>query len=128
MQKVICIGKSCYQPVIYLTERGIPKEITLASYLILLDVIAGIIVSIVMYEINDDWTSGLGLIVAVVGIWVYLELKKMNPQAWQLGIILNLVGIALYLLGEIEIGIPGALLSIITVIYLYSPNVKQHFV
>ncbi len=105
----------------------IPREVTIASYIILADIITGIIVSIVMFQINGDWTAGVGLIVAVVGIWVFLEIKKLNPQAWTLGIILNLVGIALYLLGDITIGIPGALLCIITVFYLYQPNVKSHF-
>ncbi len=107
--------------------ENIPKEITTASYIILLDILCGIIVSIIMYDINGDWTAGVGLIIAIIGIWVFLEIKKMNPQAWQLGIILNLAGIALYLLGNIYIGIPGALLGVISVLYLYSPNVRKHF-
>ncbi|MCK5238176.1 MAG: hypothetical protein KAR33_01440 [Candidatus Thorarchaeota archaeon] len=107
--------------------ESIPQEVTYASYIILADIIVGIIVSIIMYDLNGDWSAGVGLIVAVVGIWVYLELKKMNPQAWQLGIILNLVGMALYLLGDFFVGLSGALLCLISVIYLYSPNVKQHF-
>lgn len=107
--------------------ENIPKEVTYASYIILLDILCGIIVSVIMYNIYPDWTSGLGLIVSIVGIWVYLEIKKMNPQAWQLGILLNLVGIALYLLGDVTIGISGALLGVISVLYLYSPDVRKHF-
>lgn len=107
--------------------ESIPKEVTIASYIILADIICGIIVSAIMFEINGDWTAGLGLIVSVVGIWVYLELRKLNPQAWQMGIILNLIGIGLYLLGDFFIGISGALVCLITIFYLYQPNVRQHF-
>ncbi|MFW9919374.1 MAG: hypothetical protein ACFFED_07230 [Candidatus Thorarchaeota archaeon] len=105
----------------------IPKEVTIASYIILADIFTGIIVSAIMFDINGDWTAGLGLVVSVVGIWVFMEIRKLNPQAWQFGIILNFVGIALYLLGDIFIGISGALLCIVTIIYLYSPNVRVHF-
>ena len=108
-------------------SESIPREVTIASYIILLDIICGIIVSAVMYSFNEDWTAGLGLVVSIVGIWVYLELKKLNPQAWTMGIILNLVGIALYLLGDIYVGISGALVCIIAIFYLYQPNVRQHF-
>lgn len=107
--------------------ENIPKEVTYASYIILLDILCGIIVSVIMYDINGDWTAGVGLIIAIIGIWVFLEIKKLNPQAWQLGIILNLAGIALYLLGDILIGIPGALLGVVSVLYLYSPDVRKHF-
>ena len=105
----------------------IPREVTIASYIILADIIAGIIVSVIMFNMNGDWTAGLGLVVSVVGIWVYLEIKKLNPQAWQFGIILNFVGIALYLLGDIFVGLSGAILCIVTIFYLYSPNVRVHF-
>ncbi|MFW9907655.1 MAG: hypothetical protein ACFFEF_03695 [Candidatus Thorarchaeota archaeon] len=108
-------------------ESGIPKEVTYASYIILLDIFTGIIVSAIMYYLYEDWTAGVGLIIAIVGVWVFLEIKKMNPTAWQLGIILNLAGLALYLLGNIMVGLSGALLCLISVIYLYSPAVRQHF-
>ncbi len=107
--------------------REYSKGSNICELLILLDILCGIIVSVIMYDIYPDWTSGLGLIVSIVGVWVYLEIKKMNPQAWQLGIILNLVGIALYLLGDLLIGISGALLGVISVLYLYSPDVRKHF-
>jgi hypothetical protein len=126
VEKVICLGLCCFGLVIFNVSQ-VPKEVTTASYIILLDIICGIVVSAIMWEINGDWTAGIGLVIAIVAIWVYLEIKKMNPQAWQLGIILNLVGIALYLLGNVYTGIPGALLGIISVLYLYSPNVRKHF-
>lgn len=107
--------------------ESLPREVEVASYLILLDIFCGIIVSAIMYSINEDWTAGLGLIVSIVGFWVYLEIKKLNPQAWQMGIFLNLIGIALYLLGDVFIGLSGALVCLIVIFYLYQPNVRQHF-
>ncbi|NHJ14857.1 MAG: hypothetical protein EAX95_14345 [Candidatus Thorarchaeota archaeon] len=101
-----------------------PKEVTMAAFLVLLNAIAGVISGGVMYYINEDWTAGLGFLLAVVAFWLYFQIQKQDHQAWMFAVIFLIIGIFLYAVGE---NWAGVLLCLITVIYLNLPNVKQYF-
>ncbi len=105
-------------------ENVRPKEVTYASYLVLAEVIAGLIVAGINLYMWGDWTDGLGLIMAIVGIWIYFQILKQDPQAWTIAVVFSIAAIVLYALGE---NWPGAILSLIAVIYLNMPDVKTHF-
>jgi len=105
-------------------ENVRPKEVTYASYIILAEVIAGLIVAGLNFYLYEDWTSGLGLLMAIIGIWIYFQILTQDHQAWTIAVIFSIAAIALYAYGD---NWPGAILSLIAVIYLNMPDVKTHF-
>lgn len=105
-------------------ENARPKEVTIASYIVLAEVIAGLITAGLNFYWWGDWTAGLGLIMAVIGIWIYFQILKQDSQAWTIAVVFSIAAIVLYLFGD---NWPGAILSLIAVIYLNLPDVKVHF-
>ncbi|MHA1909109.1 MAG: hypothetical protein ACW98Y_17575 [Candidatus Thorarchaeota archaeon] len=105
-------------------ENVRPKEVTYASYIVLAEVIAGLIVAGINFALYESWTSGIGLLMAVVGIFIYFQILKQDSQAWTIAVIFSIVAILLYAYGD---NWPGAILSLIAVIYLNMPDVKVHF-
>ena len=59
-------------------EGGRPKEVTIAGYLVLLESIAGLIVGGLMYAIFEDELSLLGVVLAVIGFWLYTQILKQE--------------------------------------------------
>ena len=101
-----------------------PREVTIAGYLVLLDAITGLIVGAISYYMWEDWTAGLGIILALIAFLLAFRIWNRDPQAWNLAVIFNLAAIFLYMTSW---NVPGAVLSLISVIYLMLPNVKVHF-
>lgn len=106
------------------TEGARPKEVTIAGYLVLLESLAGLIVGGLMYALWEDELSLLGIILAVVGFWLYTQILKQDYSAWMMTVIFNVIAVFLYWTGD---NWPGIMLSIICLVYLISPNVKVHF-
>ncbi len=105
-------------------ENVRPKEVTYASYIVLAEVVAGLIVAGLNFYLYESWTSGIGLLMALIGIWIYFQILTQDPQAWTIAVIFSIAAIALYAYGD---NWPGAILSLIAVIYLNMPDVKVHF-
>ena len=49
-----------------------PQEVRIAGYLILLNAIAGLIVSGINFYIWESATSAIGLAFSLIGFWLYL--------------------------------------------------------
>ncbi|MHA1958966.1 MAG: hypothetical protein ACW99U_01965 [Candidatus Thorarchaeota archaeon] len=104
-----------------------PKEVTYAGIIVLLDAIAGLISGAVSYIIWEDWTAGVGVVLALIAFWLYFQILTQDSQAWTLAVIFNIAAIFLYATGGIINNSAGIMLSIISVIYLNLPDVKKHF-
>jgi hypothetical protein len=102
-----------------------PKEVIWASWLILLEAITGLIVVGIEFGFDyaNDYTL-LGLVLVIVAFILYPMILKQDYSAWLMVVIFNVIAIFLYLVGD---NYPGAILSIIVLIYLISPNVRVHF-
>lgn len=103
---------------------GRPKEVTYAGWLILIEAIVGLIVGGVEYIIWENELSLLGVVLAVIAFWLYTMILKQDYAAWMMAVIFNIIAIFLYLAGD---NYPGAILGIIVLVYLVSPNVRVHF-
>ncbi|MHA2378849.1 MAG: hypothetical protein ACXADO_07110 [Candidatus Thorarchaeota archaeon] len=101
-----------------------PREVSIASYIILLDAIAGIITGGIGFVIWEDAASGAGIILGLIAIWLYFQILKQDRMSWTLAVIFNIAGILLYAYGE---NWAGVVLSAISVIYLNLPDVSKHF-
>ncbi|MDF1540886.1 MAG: hypothetical protein P1Q69_18460 [Candidatus Thorarchaeota archaeon] len=86
--------------------------------------IAGLITAGLNFYWYEDRTSGLGLLMAVIGIWIYFQILKQDSQAWTIAVVFSIAAILLYAYGD---NWPGAILSLIAAIYLNIPDVKVHF-
>lgn len=101
-----------------------PKEVTQAAWLLLLAAFTGMIVGGVEYALWGDELALLGVILAVVAIWLYTQVLKQDYSAWMMTVIFSIIAIFLYATGY---NWGGVILSIIVLIYFISPNVKVHF-
>lgn len=101
-----------------------PKEVTYAGWLILAESITGLIVGGVEYAIWENELSLLGVVLAIIGFWLYTMILKQDYAAWMMAVIFNILAIFLYAAGD---NWPGVVLSLICFIYLITPNVKVHF-
>ncbi|UCE09307.1 MAG: hypothetical protein JSW61_10045 [Candidatus Thorarchaeota archaeon] len=104
-----------------------PREVTYAAFIVFLDAIAGLVSGAISYMIWEDWTAGIGVILALIAFWLYFQILKQDNQAWTLAVIFNIAAIFLYASGGIVNNSAGILLSIISVIYLNLPDVRKHF-
>ena len=102
-----------------------PKEVIWASWLVLLEAITGLIVVGIEFGFDyaNDYTL-LGLVLVIVAFILYPMILKQEYSAWMMVVIFNVIAIFLYLVGD---NYPGAILSIICLVYLISPNVRVHF-
>ncbi len=101
-----------------------PKEVTIASYLILAASFTGLIVGGLSYAFWEDELSLLGIVLAVVGFWLYTQVLNQDYSAWMMSVLFNIIAIFLYATGS---NWPGVALSVICVLYFISPNTKVHF-
>ena len=107
------------------TSRGeVPQEVKIASYIILLDAIAGIISGGLGFAIWEDAASGAGIILGVIAIFLYFQILKQDKMSWTLAVVFNIAGIFLYAYG---VNWAGVGLSIISVFYLVLPSTSKHF-
>ncbi|MBN2229221.1 MAG: hypothetical protein JW779_06465 [Candidatus Thorarchaeota archaeon] len=102
-----------------------PKEVIWAGWLILLEAITGLIVVGIEFAFDyaNDYTL-FGLVLVVVAFILYPMILKQDYSAWLMVVIFNVIAIFLYLVGD---NYPGAILSIIVLVYMISPNVRGHF-
>ena len=103
---------------------GRPQEVKIAGILVLLNSIAGLIVSGMNFIIWESTTSIIGLVFSLIGFWLYGQINSQSQQAWSWAVIILLIAAVLY---GIDGNIPGVGLSLITFFYLNVPNTKQHF-
>lgn len=109
---------------------GIPKEVLMAGRLVLLESIVGAISGGVAYYISEEYGYGgndlalLGIVLAIIGFWLYFQILHQDYTAWNMAVIFNILAIFLYATGE---NWPGVILSLICFLYLIQPNVKQYF-
>lgn len=101
-----------------------PKEVTQAGYLLLLAAMTGLIVGGIEYAIWEDELALLGVILAVVAIWLYTQVLKQDYSAWMMTVIFNIIAIFLYATGS---NWPGVALSLIVLLYFINPSTKIHF-
>ncbi len=108
-----------------------PQEVKIAAWLVLLESIVGAISGGVAYYIAEEYGYGgndlalLGVVLAIVGFWLYFQIMGQDYTAWNMAVIFNILAIFLYATGE---NWAGVILSLICLLYLVQPNVKQHFV
>jgi hypothetical protein len=108
-----------------------PKEVSIAGWLVLLESIVGAISGGVAYYISEEYGYGgndlalLGIVLAFVGFWLYFQILGQDYSAWNMAVIFNILAIFLYATGE---NWAGVVLSLICLLYLVQPNVKQYFV
>jgi len=108
-----------------------PQEVKIAAWLVLLESIVGAISGGVAYYISEEYGYGgndlalLGVVLAIVGFWLYFQIMGQDYSAWNMAVIFNILAIFLYATGE---NWAGVILSLICLLYLVQPNVKQHFV
>ena len=107
------------------TSGATPQEVKIAAWLVLLESLVGLIVGGFEYAVWENELSLLGAVMALVGFWIYTQILKQDYSAWNLAVIFNVIAIVLYFVGS---NWPGVGLSLISLIYLLQPNVKQHFV
>lgn len=110
---------------------GRPQEVKIAGWLVLLESIVGAISGGVSYYISEEYGYGgndlalLGIVLAIVGFWLYFQILGQDYSAWNIAVIFNILAIFLYATGE---NWAGVILSLICFLYLVQPSVKQHFV
>ncbi len=101
-----------------------PKEVTWAGWLILIESLTGLIVGGVEYAIWENDLSLLGVVLAVIGFWLYTMIIKQDYAGWMMAVIFNIIAIFLYFAGD---NYPGVVLSIICFVYLVLPTTRVHF-
>ena len=106
------------------TTQERPQQVKIAGYIVLAEVIAGFVVGGIEFALYESWTAGIGFLMAVIGIWIYFQILKQDPQAWTIAVIFSIASIPLYIYGD---NWPGAILGLMAVIYLNLPDVKIHF-
>ncbi|MBN2230776.1 MAG: hypothetical protein JW779_14400 [Candidatus Thorarchaeota archaeon] len=104
--------------------KELPPKVKITSYFILAEVIAGLIIAGYGLYLWGNWENGIGLVMAIIGIWVYFRFIKLDPQAWTIAFIFNIAAAVLYAIGE---NWPGVILSVLVIFFLLMPDVKSHF-
>ena len=103
---------------------GKPQEVKIAGILILLNALAGLIVSAINFIVWESATSVIGLVFSLIGFWLYGQINNQSQQAYNWAMIILIVAVVLYAL---DLNWPGVGLSLITLLYLNNPNTKRHF-
>lgn len=102
----------------------IPQEVKIASWLVLASAITGLIVSALYFATWGEATSAIGLVLSLIGFWLYGQIKAQSQQAWNWAMIILIIAIVLYAFDD---NWPGVILSLLTLLYLNNPNTKRHF-
>jgi hypothetical protein len=76
---------------------------------------------------SDNALSAIGLLLAIVAIWVALNIKTLKIEWWNYAVLLNIAALVLYLFASLEFLIVGEVLSVLTLLLLNMSSVKQQF-
>lgn len=100
-----------------------PMEVKIAVVLLLVNALLGLFAGALGLAIWEDATSAIGFLLAVFALWIARGLWNMEEWAWNWAVIINIVAIPLYLLSIFWL--EGSILSILTLVYLNIPAVKE---
>jgi membrane protein YdbS with pleckstrin-like domain len=100
-----------------------PMEVKIAVVLLLVNALLGLFAGTLGLAIWEDATSAVGFLLAVFALWIARGLWNMEEWAWNWAVIINIVAIPLYLLSIFWL--EGTILSILTLVYLNIPAVKE---
>ena len=100
-----------------------PMEVKIAVVLLLVNALLGLFAGALGLAIWEDATSAVGFLLAVFALWIARGLWNMEEWAWNWAVIINIVAIPLYLFSIFWL--EGTILSILTLVYLNIPAVKE---
>jgi len=100
-----------------------PMEAKIAVILLVVNAFLGLFAGAFGLAIWEDAVSAIGFLVAVFALWIARGLWNMEEWAWNWAVILNIVAIPLYALSIFWL--EGIILSILTLVYLNIPAVKE---
>lgn len=100
-----------------------PIEVKIAVVLLLVNALLGLFAGALGLAIWEDATSAIGFLLAIFALWIARGLWNMEEWAWNWAVIINIVAIPLYLLSIFWL--EGIILSILTLVYLNIPAVKE---
>ncbi|MFQ5833167.1 MAG: hypothetical protein ACE5H4_10725 [Candidatus Thorarchaeota archaeon] len=119
---------------------GKPQEVLLATILMLLNSLAGLIIGGAGLYFAEDWiyyygeigivwaaTSGIAVVLGVIGLWVTMGLWNLQNRAWTWAMIVNVIAIALYVTNW-EYSLWGVAVSALVIFYLSIPRIKALYV
>ena len=110
-------------------ERVLVRGVLSRKYAISLACLLNVMAILVAYSVNLEVfliaLSAIGFLVAVFAFYVAKMLIDRNPQAWTWAVMVNIIGIVLYLFSIFAV--EGIVLCVLTLIYLNIPVVKEHF-
>lgn len=103
-----------------------PMEVKIAVFLLLANAVLGLFAAVFGLYWSEDALSAIGFVLAVFGFWVARGLWNMDESAWNWAVILNIVAIPLYYVSIFWI--EGIILSVLTLVYLNIPAVKESMI
>ncbi|MEM2142115.1 MAG: hypothetical protein QXS20_04310 [Candidatus Thorarchaeota archaeon] len=78
--------------------------------------------------ISENAISAIGAVLALAALCVAMNLRTLKTEWWNYAVVLNIAAVVLYITSDfIEFLIVGEVLSILTLILLFSPPVKGQF-
>jgi hypothetical protein len=107
-------------------QDGRSFEVTIATILLIVNAILGLVMAALGLEWSGDALSAIGFLVAAAALWVARGLWNLEEWSWNWAVMLNIVGAVLYLFSIVWL--EGLIICGISLFYLNLPNVKKHFV
>ncbi len=102
-----------------------PIQVTIAVFLLIINAFLGLATAGFGIAVYENMESALGLVVALIAFWIAKALMDGKGEAWTWAVFLNLIAIALYAFSIFWL--EGITLSVLTLVYLNVPAVKQYF-
>lgn len=102
-----------------------PKELMFTFILIVLNAFLGLGAAIYGLIEWGNELSALGLVFALIAFVIAKMLLDGNKDAWMWAVFLNVIAIALYAFSYFAL--PGIILSVLSLLYLNIPSVRDYF-
>lgn len=107
------------------TKQGTPVFTIMA--LLIINAINGIAAAAIGLMWWDNALSAIGLLLAIAAIIVALNIRTLKMEWWNYAVLLNIVGIVLYLFTFLEFMIIGIVLCVLTLLLLFYAPIRQQF-
>jgi hypothetical protein len=95
--------------------------------LLIINAINGVAAAVVGLILWDNALSAVGLILAIAALIVAFNIRSLRMDMWTYAVVLNIIGIVLYLFTFLEFMIIGIVLCVLTLVLLNLPSVRAQF-
>ncbi len=95
--------------------------------LLIINAINGVAAAAVGLMWSGDALSAIGLLLAIAALIVAMNIRTLKTEWWNYAVILNIIGLVLYLFTSLMFAILGIVLCVLTLLLLNVPSVKQQF-